>query len=826
MPTDHLIFDHDVLGIISILVVSVLVFLLWSRRQMLARLQRSEAKIRESEANLLAILNNSPESAMLMDENGVIIAANPIFGQRLGYDSATLIGRCVYDLIPPEVAERRKQYVAQALRIGQPVHFEDQRGESWISNYLQPVQDADGAVRRFAIFGADITERRRIEQFRQRQTDLLAAIRQAQSLFILHGEMSLVFRELLNILVSLTDSEYGFLDEVLYEPDGTPYKLSLALSDIAWDEDSRRLYEQLVARKLEFRNLNNLAGAPVLERRVVIANDAPRDPRYQGLPPGHPPLRRYLGIPLFFNEELIGVAGVANRAEGYDPDLVTFLEPLTNTCAHLIRAIRIQRESQQVAETLARSEEQYRRIVETANEGIWAMDSEYRTTFVNRRMADLLGYAPEEMLGQRVDAFMLAEDLGDHGAKMARRVQGEGSVYERRFRRKDGEALWTIVSATALRDENGQFAGSFAMFTDITQRKQGEEKLRQSEANLSALIENTDDIIVSRDREKRTIVFNSSFARIVQKLFGIEAEPGIRTTDYLPEPHRIHWENILDKTFAGESHREQFAWDFDGDIRYYELSLNPIRVGNEIIGSTEFTRDITDQKRIEESLRHSLEEKETLLREVHHRVKNNLAAIIGLLELQQSHQTDPQILMLLTEGSNRIRSMALVHEMLYQSGTLSQIDFHAYLQALVGQLCSSFDPYNAIHFSVAADGVWMDLDTAIPCGLIVNELVVNAFKYAFPPDQPRSSAGEISITVVQDGAAYQLVVADNGVGLPAGLDWTTTKTLGLRLVRMLGQHELQGQIEFNGAHGACFSLRFHARHLNAGMPHHQIHASK
>jgi two-component sensor histidine kinase len=215
---------------------------------------------------------------------------------------------------------------------------------------------------------------------------------------------------------------------------------------------------------------------------------------------------------------------------------------------------------------------------------------------------------------------------------------------------------------------------------------------------------------------------------------------------------------------------------------------------------------------MEEALRHSLAEKETLLREVHHRVKNNLAAIIGLLDLQRNLLTDAPTVSLLADLRGRIKSMALIHEMLYQSGTLSRVDFHPYLQALIGYLRSSFDPHHTVQFSVAATDIWMNLDTAIPCGLIVNELVINALKYAFPERLrcPGVNAGHIEVTATQQDSAYTLIVADNGVGLPTDVDWTTTKTLGLRLVRMLGQHQLQGQLELDRTAGTRIALRFNA----------------
>jgi two-component sensor histidine kinase len=223
-----------------------------------------------------------------------------------------------------------------------------------------------------------------------------------------------------------------------------------------------------------------------------------------------------------------------------------------------------------------------------------------------------------------------------------------------------------------------------------------------------------------------------------------------------------------------------------------------------------YVLDITERKQAEEALLVSLEEKEVLLKEVHHRVKNNLAAIMGLLDMQGQSIVDKPARAAMAELSNRIRSMSLVHEQLYQSENLSRIDFQDYLEALVNHLHLSYQRSGNIHISVAAKGVKMGLDKAVPCGLLITELVTNAFKYAFPAGQPCSGAVgcEIAVSAEWDGSTYTLTVADNGVGLPAGLDWTETKTLGLLLVKMLGQHQLQGRVELDRTGGTTFRLRF------------------
>ena len=216
---------------------------------------------------------------------------------------------------------------------------------------------------------------------------------------------------------------------------------------------------------------------------------------------------------------------------------------------------------------------------------------------------------------------------------------------------------------------------------------------------------------------------------------------------------------------------------------------------------------------VQEALRTALSEKEVLLKEVHHRVKNNLAVILGLLDLQGQMISDESARASMMELSNRIRSMALVHEQLYQSNDFSQIDFQDYLETLCAYLRSSYHLSGDISVSVSAVGVMMGLDIAVPCGLLITELVTNSFKHGFPESRSCTRAGgcKIDVSAQWDGVAYTLAVADNGVGLPAGLDWTNAKTLGLALVKMLGQHQLQGLIELDRTRGTTFRLRFAPR---------------
>lgn len=224
--------------------------------------------------------------------------------------------------------------------------------------------------------------------------------------------------------------------------------------------------------------------------------------------------------------------------------------------------------------------------------------------------------------------------------------------------------------------------------------------------------------------------------------------------------------------------------------------------------------EIQERKQVSESLRASLSEKEVLLREVHHRVKNNLAAISGIVQMQRRGINDAAAVKVFVDLESRVRSMAIIHEMLYRSENLARIDFQDYLEKLISQTRSFLMRRSDIHFSVSAQGVEMVLDDALPCGLIVNELITNAIKYAFPETLfcPGKRSCEISVLAECDGSAYTLSVADNGIGFPADLEWTTATTLGLHLVRMLGEHQLGGRIKLDRNGGARFVFTFVSKH--------------
>lgn len=204
------------------------------------------------------------------------------------------------------------------------------------------------------------------------------------------------------------------------------------------------------------------------------------------------------------------------------------------------------------------------------------------------------------------------------------------------------------------------------------------------------------------------------------------------------------------------------------------------------------------------SLQAALEEKELLLKEVYHRVKNNLQVVSSLINLQSRNVKNEEAQDLLQQSADRIKAMALLHEQLYQSKDLTKINFNNYVGSLVDYLLFGFGiRSDRIKITMRIDDVFLDLDTAIPCGLIINELISNAFKHAFPDDR----TGEINIDFTQNQEAFLLVIKDNGVGFPIDKDFMNSRSLGLQLVSTL-TNQLMGSISLDRDTGSVFTLRF------------------
>lgn len=256
------------------------------------------------------------------------------------------------------------------------------------------------------------------------------------------------------------------------------------------------------------------------------------------------------------------------------------------------------------------------------------------------------------------------------------------------------------------------------------------------------------------------------------------------------------------------------AYHCSGPRRWREFEVDLLKqlstqVAIAIQQSTLFEQvqaELAERKRAEEQLKASLKEKEVLLKEIHHRVKNNLQIISSLLKLQSAYIKEQQAVDMFKDSQNRIRSMALIHEKLYQSKDLSKIDFAEYIRDLTFNLLRSYKTNSQIiSLKTTVNDIWLNIDTAIPCGLIINELVSNSLKHAFTPTNREN---QISINLNSDGdKKFLLIISDNGCGFPQELDFRNTESLGLELVCTLTE-QLEGTIELDSSTGTSFKIKF------------------
>jgi diguanylate cyclase (GGDEF)-like protein/PAS domain S-box-containing protein len=311
---------------------------------------------------------------------------------------------------------------------------------------------------------------------------LLNAITRAQMEDARSGDRAVVFDGLLAALLDLTDSEYGFIGEVLYRSDGAPYLKTHAITNIAWDDTTRAFYAKNAPSGMEFGNLKTLFGHVLTSGQPVIANAPGVDPRRGGLPEGHPPLNAFLGLPLRLDQDLMGMCGIANRPEGYDDTLVAFLEPFLLTCGTLIRSTRVREDQRRTERSLRESEARGRAILESTLEGIITIDERGRIEEVNPSVVRLFGYEAPELIGHNVSLLMPEPHRSRHDSYLSGYLEtGRASVIgvgrEVLGLRKDGSLFPLALSVSHLKlDGRSLFTG---VVRDISEQKASEAKLKR-----------------------------------------------------------------------------------------------------------------------------------------------------------------------------------------------------------------------------------------------------------------------------------------------------------------------------------------------------------
>jgi PAS domain S-box-containing protein len=579
-------------------------------------------ELEKSKEKLKGVLNASSDSIFLIDTSGILIQVNDAVARRFNVTLSDMIGSHIKDFIPEEVFKNRWKYFKKAIDTGEEVFFEDKRDETYFAHYAYPIE-VDGQVNFLAVYSRDITQQKLAED----------KIRESEA-------------------------RYRLISETI----------PVAVYSSQTDEKSTNILISGKIRQLTGYNRDEFIENPDLWSSIIHPDDV---------------------------------------------------------------------------------------------EDVW-----------------------NEIKKQRRDKSIL--DI------------------EYRIKTRNGKIKWIRDRATPVMNEKGTIIQINGFMEDISQRKKMEDDLKSQFLFFQNLIDIIPYPIFYKDSDYIYQGCNQAFENFIGK----SRDEIIGKTDYQIYPPKLaaNYQEKDWKLFQNPGTQVYEAPVTYADGTQHIVIFNKATYSeenNNTAGLIGIMVDITDRKEFEDKLKDSLKEKESLIREIHHRVKNNMQIISSLLSLQLDYVDDSKSYELFQESRNRVKSMAMIHEKLYMADELSKIDFQDFIENLLFELFANYGVSSHISKNIYVKEVELDISTAVPCALIINELVTNSIKHAFSHER----SGEVRVRFHKSDDNLVLKVSDNGVGLPEDIDFKNTKTLGLQLVNTLVK-QLEGKIELDRSQGTCFIITF------------------
>jgi len=472
-------------------------------------------------------------------------------------------------------------------------------------------------------------------------------------------------------------------------------------------------------------------------------------------------------------------------------------------------------EKKEAGRVLSEQSRKITTIFNSTNHMIWSIGTDNKLTFFNEIFA-------QKMLSRHGHRVQLGADFmeltdgrvvenQEKWKEIIRDVfNGQKIQFEQEMIDLRGNKHLEEISLSPIFNDRGQVMEITALSQSVSFKKAAEKKLREQAAKIHAIFDSTAMLIWTIDKDYRILAYNRVFGDKHLQFLGHEVSIGSNFVSILKDS--LSKEGIKDlkqyihAAFKGK--RQQFEGKFtskDGRMRWLETYFGPVYSEDGDIREVScISHEITDKKIIEKQMRDNIREKEILLQEVHHRVKNNLQVISSILNLQTSFVKDKESLDILRESQNRIKSMSFIHESLYQTKDFSGIEFSDYILSLSQNLIHTYS-LNKTKIILKSDlrETKLTLDQAIPCGLIVNEIVSNALKYAFPD----RDTGTLFLGIRDEGGKIFMEISDDGIGMPEGIDPEDADTLGIQLIYTLIE-QLDATIELKVEEGTKYLITF------------------
>lgn len=798
---------------------------------------RAQNSLAASEKLLRTVVTNTPTILYAIDQRGVYTLCEGKGLETLGLKPGELVGRSAYEFYCdyPKII-RGIDLVLRGEEHRSVLEF----GGVFYDNRATPIRDLDGKVIGIIGVATDVTAQRQAEK----------ALQQAKQDLAIRVELRTVELKAANAKLQKEIAQRKLIEQSLREKQSCLQILNQISQAVTAGSSVQELIkltiDQIAAQFTDVRVLYGVidnrhfialhsvqpADMPVLQgvvkglyltplyleilqqRKPAIVQDVLQEPAFA--PMAADMLRRrtraIVMSPVQHSANQVGILALnAPYPKRWTTCEVEMIQELADYLSIVLQKVRAQEERQKAEERLKLFES----VVVNGNDAVIITDAdldEPKISYVNAAFMQITGYITEEVIG-KTPRILQGEKTDRALLSRIRTAMSEGRSIQVELvnYRKDGSEYWVDLNVVPIADVRGNVTYFVAVQRDITDRKWSEKALIATQARLKYLLSSSPSVIYTcQPNRNRACTFVSE--NITQQL-------GYEIWQYLKDPHfwidHIHPEDLpmvlqqIDRlTEMGEVTCEYRFLHFDGSYRWLRDSMKLLNDHSvEVIGSVV---DISDRKWAEDQIRTSLQEKEVMLKEIHHRVKNNLQVVSSLLKLQAGHIEDKRIVEVFKESQNRVSAMALIHEKLYQSEDLAKTNFSEYIHSLATALFRSYSANSrSIRLQLEVQDVRLSIDTAIPCGLIINELVSNSLKYAFP----RGEAGEISIHLQAqedhstDLIRYCLVVRDSGRGFPPDLDFRNTKSLGLQLVCTVIR-QLRGEITLSNETGVQFTISF------------------
>ncbi|MGC8892988.1 MAG: PAS domain S-box protein [Candidatus Saccharicenans sp.] len=744
----------------------ILAELIWQKREKanLARLYLAEAQVRESR-ELFRVLTESSLIGVYLIQDGVFQYVNKTLSQWFGYQPEELIGRLGnIDLTHPDdramVADynrRRLEKKLQSIRFDFKALRKD--GSFFFAEAYGSVIDYQGKP---AIIGSliDITERINLLQE------------------IMTGE------------AEMRASLYSIADAV-----------------ISTDVHGRVRLMNPVAEKLTGWREDEAVEKPI-EEIFHIINEFSREPVAN-------PVERVIkeGI----------VVGLANHTvlisrDGTEYPIADSGAPIFDEEGNILGVIlvfRDQTKEREAQRQIIEAREELReknRFLETLIQNLPGMvyrcknDRNWTMEYIAGQCWEITGYESEDLIENRRLSYndLIVPEYRDYIWEKYQRVLKAHEIFEDEYPiiTADGKIKWVWERGRGVYDAQGNLICLEGFITDVTEKKKAQEELAKSEKEKSAIFAAIDEHVIYQ-KPDHTIIWAN---RAAADSLGLKPEELIGKKCYELWHRRTRPCDICPVAEAHDSGQPSKKEVVTPDGRWWAISGYTLKdERGEVIGMIEVTSEITERKLAEQGLKQSLKEKEILIREIHHRVKNNMQVISSILNLQSALLDDQRAKAAFKECQHRIKSMAMVHEKLYRSKDLSNIDFADYLNTLSHNIFSEqlIKP-DQVQLHLDVEPINLNINKAVPLGLIINELITNAFKHAFRGGRK----GNLWISLKKtDEKTVELTVKDDGLGFPKGLDWKKAESLGLTIINTLVE-QIDGKIELIPDGGTEFKITF------------------